>query len=159
MAMQLNMEFTTDLVNKRTLNTILRDTNRQVGRYVGKTVLPYKFNRYAYTAYPGIVKPRAEKYAKRKWRRLGHNIPNVYTGVMKRYVLSEGAGHTITATRNGGRVYIRNYFKMRESQRQELEALNDTDRGKMAKTAEEYFMRQIGLKKNQRKRAVKRRRR
>lgn len=155
--MQISMEFTTDIVTKRVYNTIMRDTNRRVGQEVAKKVLPLKFNRYAYTAYPGVVMRRTQGYAKAKRKKVGHDIPNVYTGQMKAYVLS--SGHTITATRNGGRVYIRNYFKMRESQRQELEVLNERDRGRMAKTAEEYFTRQIGLKKNQRKRAVKRRRR
>ena len=155
MPTQISYDFQTDVVNKRTHNRIIREANRKVGEFISNKVLPRKFSRHAYLDYPGVVRRRSRDYQRRKRAKVGHDIPNVLTGAMRGYVLTDNVGNKITATRNGGRVYIRNYFPMPARQRLELEAINDRDRSNMATTAAKHWFHEIGLKKNQRKRRVK----
>lgn len=144
---------TTDLVPKRTAARILRDVNRYVGSYIANTILPRKFSRQAYLEYPDVIRRRSKRYAAYKRKRVGHDIPNVLTGKMHRYVHQESR---ITATQHGGRVYIRNYFPMRAHQRQELEVVSGRDKTRIAKEQETLFERLVNDPRFRRKRAVKR---
>lgn len=155
--MQLSVELTIDTMTKAMLRKALREVNRAAGNHIVDTVLRRKFTTQAYMEYPGIVRNRGGRYTRRKQRQVGHNIPNVLTGRMKMSVLGLG-GSRVTATANGGRVYIRNYFPMREAQRQELEVMNNRDRKRIADFMGDELRRLSRKPEYQRKRRVKRKR-
>jgi hypothetical protein len=167
MPVQLSAKFETDLVAPRTLATILREQNRATGRDIIRFVVRGKFSRSAYSEHPGVVRRRSAKYAAWKSKRVGHDIPLVLTGALKAALSNEGQYAKITATRNGGRVYLRAPWSgagkakrgggftkqgFRESVRQELEAVSPRQRDMLAKRQEAYFEKAINDPKNRRKR-------
>jgi len=151
-ATEFHHEFTSDLVTPRTHARIMRDINRDTGEYVRDTIVPRKFTRQAYLEYPDVVRRRTKKYAERKTRQVGHDIPNVLTGRMRDEV---PARSRVTATQHGGRVYIRNYFPMRESTRQELEVMNKRDRDRIRARALRMYEKETNRPENRRKRRRK----
>ncbi len=152
MPVQLSTKFETDLVPARALSRIRRDVNRAGGKHVVESQLPGKFKTSAYRDYPGVVRKRSQKYTAWKRKKVGHEIPNVLSGRMSGYL---PANARITATANGGRVYLRNYFPMREATRQEMEAVSDRGRDRMAAVMEREFVKQIHDPANRRKRSVR----
>jgi len=152
MPMQLAGELTSDLVTARGLNTIRREMNRDTGRYVVDTILSVKTTRSAYYEYPGIVNPRTPAYARRKRAQVGHDIPNVLTGRTREFV---PANARVTATANGGRVYLRGPHPWREAQRQEWEAISARQRDRMAKRQERFFAAAIEKPEHRRRRRVR----
>lgn len=62
---------------------------------------------------------RSSKYLKRKLRKVGHQIPLVYTGRTKRDLIA--SKHRITGTQHKARLYYRNYFPLKNDQRIEIE--------------------------------------
>lgn len=168
---QFSVSMDTDLVTNATLNRIRRNNNERTGKDIVQYVIPSKFRRTAYSEFPGTVRPRSRNYARWKRNKVGHDIPNVLTGKLRESLKAEGEGVQITKTANSGKVRMRFYFAAagrlksngqlvktgaRESQRQELEALNDRQRQMLVKRQEERFIQAINDPQNRRKRAVKR---
>ena len=149
MPVALGFRFSTDLVTARTHNKIMRTVNRETGEHIATKVTKKKFQKSALREYPGIVTPRGEKYNRRKQRKVGHTIPNVLSGRMREHVTSNSR---VTATRNGGRVMLRNYFPMQARQRQELEAMNQGDVARAQVHANNVWLREANKPKNRRKR-------
>lgn len=167
MVVAIQTSMTTNLVTARQLNTIRREINRATGQYIIDKVLPVKFTRSAYYEYPGIVKRRSKGYTARKRKQVGHDIPWRLTGASARDI---PASAQITATANGGRVKLRANWAgkatqkrggkiarrgMRESQRQELEAVSQRQVERIARLQEKMFLAAINDPKNQRKRKLK----
>lgn len=142
----LSLNLTTDTLTKRGVNKARRATNEAAGDYVLEKVVPSKFTRSAY--YEGTQR-RSRKYAERKLRKVGHDIPLVYTGRMKRHVRRNARA---TATANGGRVYLKNYFPMTREMRGELERLSARQVERLAKFMERDFAEQVGKSENKRTR-------
>ena len=145
----LSIDLTTDQVPVRKLNRIRRETNRAAGEFIAGKLLPQKFTRSAY--YEGTADRRSRKYAERKSRKVGHDIPLVYSGRMKRAVLSS-ARSRITATADGGKVRPKNYFPMPDYMRNELERLSPRQVRRLAKLMEEKFTAAVNDPANRRKR-------
>lgn len=143
----LSIRLDSDLVTARTLNRIRRKVNEDAGDWIIDVVLPSKFTRGAY--FEGTALPRTRKYRERKMRKVGHDIPLLLTGRMKSEVTSSAKR---TATANGGRVKLRNYFPMRGEMRGELETLSPRQTERLARRMEREFERQVNDPANRRKR-------
>ena len=154
MPLQVGFKFETSTLTARDEATVMRETNRHVGEYWRKQTKS-KFQKSAYSEFPGIVKPRTKKYRAFKLRKVGHDIPNKLSGLSEWMV---PAGAYVTATRNGGRIRYKappHIRKWREAQRQEFEAVNDRQRTGAAKTAETFASNLMKQKRFQRKRRRK----
>lgn len=145
----LSFTFETSQVTQATANRILRETNREGGEYIAKTLLPGKFKEQAY--YQGTAKRRSRKYVERKRRKVGHDKPLVYSGKLQEKVLSKALSG-VTATRNGGKVPIRGTFPMPDRMRQELEVLSQRDTDRLGSFMERTLTSKLNDPKNQRKR-------
>lgn len=158
MPVQMSFNFTSDRVTARTLNRIRRENNERAGKDIVQYVIPGKFKQSAYTEYPGVVRPRQKKYAAIKRKRVGHDIPNVLTGRLRDSLKASGDGTRVTATAGRGTVYIRVYWAskgkqlpngkvirsgIKESQRQELEAMSPQDLGLISRRMQERFIEEI----------------
>ncbi len=87
-------------------NRILREVNRQAAVYHHEKHMPDHFKMVGYTKY-GISK-RSSKYNKRKQKKYGHVLPNVFTGLTRQLVLSQ---RKIRATPKGARLEMRAAFR------------------------------------------------
>jgi hypothetical protein len=168
MVAQISVTMTTDLVEPRNLNRIRNGVNRFAGEeQIVKKFLPNRFTLGIYNELPGTARPRSRNYTRRKLRQVGHAIPNVLTGRLRRDM---PATARVTATTNGGKVHLRAYWAgtakttpdgrvirqgMRESQRQEFETLGPRERQRLAKAMEREFLKQINDPANRRKRRRK----
>jgi hypothetical protein len=154
MALQVGFKFEVDTLRPRDAATVMRETNRHVGEYYRKQTQS-KFQKSAYTEFPGIVQRRSKKYTAFKMRKVGHDIPNKLSGLSEWMV---PAGAYVTATSSGGRIRYKappHIKKWREAQRQEFEAVSDRQRVGAAKTAETFFGNEIKKAKYRRKRRRK----
>lgn len=143
----LSINLTSDLVTKATLNRIRRAVNGDAGDWIIETVVPAKFTRSAY--HEGTAQRRTRKYRERKMRKVGHDIPLVLTGRMRSEVTRSAKR---TATANGGRVKLRNYFPMSGEMRGELETLSPRQTQRLARRMERQFEREVNDPANRRKR-------
>lgn len=66
--------------------------------------LPRHFEYGAFQRYPGVFKARTAKYTKLKKRVLGHQKPNVWSGMLKTSILLDSR---LTSTSTKGRLYGR----------------------------------------------------
>jgi hypothetical protein len=155
MVMQVSFRFTTDTVTVRNIPTIMRETNRATGEWVRNQVTKSKFQKSAYSEFPGIVQQRSKKYRAWKMKKVGHDIPNKLTGLSEWMV---PAGAYVTATSSGGRIRYKappHIGKWREAQRQEFEALSDRQRNRMAQIQETHATNLMKQERFRRKRRRK----
>lgn len=170
MVTQLHAKFETTLMTSRNLNSVRRDINQKTGEWIVTKKLPVNFSRSAYYEYPNVVRKRSKAYAKWKKNKVGHDIPWRLTGASAQQIPADAKARGITKTANGGKVKLRarwggkaltkkggGFAKqgMRESQRQELEAISPRQRDRMAKLQERLFADALKDPKNLRKRRRK----
>lgn len=112
------------LVTKRGYRKILRDINREGGQRHKHQFLRKHFENRPET-YPGAggygYRRRTAKWNKHKLRKVGHVTPNVYTGELKKRVLT---ATKVTATRKHWQNYVKVGFRMPAWQKKELEIIS-----------------------------------
>lgn len=124
-------------LSKRNHRKVLNQCNREAMERVRDRFMKIKFTQSAFYEYPGVYERRRESYVRRKIRRVGHNRPLVLSGQMQRYTQSNSI---VRATYKGGSLTIRNYFRMREQMRNELEALSRRQKARLAQFIERRYV-------------------
>lgn len=140
------------LVNKRRHAEIMRTGFERVLINHVQTTLGKHFKTVPETSPGGAYgyAPRSSGWQKRKLALTGQNLPNVFTGKMRRTLR---ANSRITKTQTRGRIYLRNYFPMKDSQRAELEAVSPEEKTAMVAMFREIYVAES--KKTPRKRALR----
>jgi len=127
------------LVNKRRHGEIMRvgfervlvnHVNTTLGKHFKKVPETEPGGAYGYA-------PRSSKWQARKLALTGQNLPNVFTGRMRRTLR---ANTRITKTQTRGRIYLRNYFPMKDQQRAELEAITPEEKTAMVAMFREVYV-------------------
>ncbi len=154
MAVHVVAEIVEQGVTKRTHNKIMKKINRAAMIHHRDKRLALHYQENAKTRPGGEYgfRERSKKYNRRKMRKKGHTKPNVYSGYMQRYIRNNSR---ITATRNRGRFYSRNYFKMKVEARQEIEVVARSEHVEIAKEQNERYTTEANKPSNQRKRRRK----
>ncbi|MBR9800263.1 hypothetical protein GYB59_00555 [bacterium] len=118
-------------IPKRQHSQFMRDSNREVmtrhrdkrlGKHYKNIPETQPGGDYGYTK-------RGEKYLKKKRRKKGHDRPLEYTGHMKRTVRNNSR---ITATQTRARFVAKNYYKMTDQRRKEIEAISTEEQREIA---------------------------
>lgn len=87
-------------------NKILREANREAAVYHHEKHMPDHFKMVGYGKYQ--IDKRSSKYNKRKQKKYGHVLPNVFSGMTRQLVLSQ---RRITTTPKGAKLEMRAAFK------------------------------------------------
>ena len=96
----ISCELKEDLLTDRGHNSLMRRLNHYLMNRIKLIYWPKHFEKRRET-YPGGAygyAPRSPGYTRRKLRKVGHSIPNVYSGTMRREV-QQNAQVTSTSTR------------------------------------------------------------
>lgn len=114
-------------VTKRTHGKIMRRLNRQAMTRIRFEFLPRHFRSNSYTRPGGEYgyAARGRKYQLAKAKQKGHQKPLVYSGRMQITMMSSAR---ITATQQGGKLYLRNYYAMTVQRRAEVERMANAER-------------------------------
>lgn len=154
MVVSLSIGITSDQVNQRTHNRILKLVN-QKSMYIHRDKRMGKHYKDIPETRPGGgygYDKRSKRYQERKKRKKGHNRPNEWSGKTKRYVRNNSK---ITATRKGAKFRAKNYFKMREQMRSELEAITPQEEWEIEQDQLFLYYKEADKPENRRKRKRK----
>lgn len=110
-------EYDATLYTARGVRAALNTTFRESLEFVRNSYWALKFTNEGARLYG--FKARTKRYMIRKARKLGHQIPNVYTGDLKREMLSSQP----KATYKGGSIVAKSHFPMTAERREELETI------------------------------------
>jgi len=128
-------------MRKSDLNRLKKEAYMRVGKIWLKKMLPAHFRAGAASKYG--YEPRSLRHNRRKRAIFHHTQPLVFTGALKREVLSP-AGHSVSATSKGARVRLHHHVVHRkvheeliavtEPERRELSAVFTNELARLMKT-------------------------
>lgn len=130
MVVQLSFKIERTHLSKRNHRRAMNQANREAMEWLFRRIIPRKFTPRASWEFPGYFKVRSERHRRRKQRRFGHNLPLVFTGVLKRAVLNRSV---VRATYKGAMITMRFGHKMQDEQKREVEAISDRHRREMTR--------------------------
>lgn len=135
MVVSISYQIDAKLVTKRAHGQIMREINRGMLERWQNRYLPLHFKGEASERYG--YKPRGARYVASKRRRVGHNIPLVYTGKLKTAIQS---GVVIRATQYRATLKTKGYFPMREEMRSEIERITQAERDELVQWAGKEYL-------------------
>ena len=132
---RMSPKITATLPNKRTMNKVKNTCNRLAALQI-RAQLPDHFEPNAQQRFR--YKFRGKAYNQKKKRLFGHTTPLVFTGELKRAVLSSGR---VTATAAYGRVIARGSRKsvLRKQFKEEIETLTGKQEREITRDWEKNF--------------------
>lgn len=130
MVVQLSFKIERTHLSKRNHRRAMNQANREAMEWLFRRIIPRKFTPRAQWEFPGYFRSRSTRHQLRKQRRFGHNLPLVYTGIMRSNVLGRSK---VRATYKGASLTMRFGHKVREEQRREVEAISDRHRREMTR--------------------------
>lgn len=147
MPVSISYEINADLVTKRVHAQIMREVNRGMLQRWAERYLPLHFEGGATQRYG--YRPRSAGYVARKRRKVGHNIPLVYTGRLREAIQK---GVIIRATQHKASLKSRGYFPMKEELRGEIERITEAERGELVEWAGKEYLRLAKQRQRERQR-------
>lgn len=140
----------TNLVTVRGHNKLMNILMRDGAQAYRDKILPLHFETEAERRYH--YKPRTRAYNEMKLKRVGYIKPLVFSGRMREMVLRESK---VTATKDRSRIYIKNYFPMKDEIRAELEVILESERADFVRELKKQYQARIGDPAYARKRRQK----
>jgi len=80
---------TARLFHEREHGKVMKECHEETMKYIRDIYLPFHFMTEAFRRYPGIFANRSARWRRIKRRKVGHDRPNVWTGALRRAVLTE----------------------------------------------------------------------
>lgn len=150
----LGITWEQNTISKLNHGKLMNDVMRDMGMAHKLRHLPKHFESVPETSVGGAYgyAARSIRWQRRKQREGRPLIANVYTGRMRETVLRNSK---VTATQTRARVYVKNYFPMRDSQRRELEAVTDSEVKFLANRTHKNYANLSKTEKYKRKKRVK----